>query len=269
MAVVIKNSMNGLGAIKKIGIPQMLYDWLHASEVMVKLTASQFQFSFTLDGKPEMATVDVSLDQLQKLNAGTLPALEKNQLSTALAKAISGIMTKANGGGVVSKPPEGLLNQLPPLLKSVSAATAKASPQQESAIKSTQKAEGLWAMYDLTKIKTDPVVDLRDATKMYQPVKGTSGGSRYFVVAGNDDLRVAARYKNDTLSVRIEGPKWEKHIASIKACGFDLKDQKKNYCSVHLAVPEQVLAQKTLGAVLLGLGIPLDTPIPNLNVIKA
>ena len=104
---------------------------------------------------------------------------------------------------------------------------------------------------------------------MYQPVRGTDGTSRYFVVAANKDLRVAARFINQQLSVRIEGPAWEKHAPSIAACGFDKVLKDKGYASLHLAVgPDTVLASKTLGAILLGLGIPMDTPLPSLSVIK-
>ena len=162
---------------------------------------------------------------------------------------------------------DGVLAQLPPLQQNVvvKATHAAFAPKPDSAIK-IKPAPALWATFDQAKMKTAPTVKLRDATMMYQPVAGTSGGSRYFLVAGNDDVRVAARYDGQKLSVRIEGPKWEKHAASIKACGFDVKDPA--YTSLHLSVPEFVLAQKTLGAVLLGLGIPMDTPMPNLNVIK-
>ena len=52
---------------------------------------------------------------------------------------------------------------------------------------------------------------------MYQPVKGTSQGSRYFVVGGNQDLRIAARLSGGTLSVRIEGYSWLKHKTAIAA----------------------------------------------------
>lgn len=44
MAIVVKNAMSGLGAIKKIGIHQSLYDKLHASDIHIKLSASSFDF---------------------------------------------------------------------------------------------------------------------------------------------------------------------------------------------------------------------------------
>ena len=129
-------------------------------------------------------------------------------------------------------------------------------------------APGKWAPVDVKKLKTLPVCKLREAKKMYQPVHGSSTGSRYFMVAGNADLRIAARFKGGTLSVRIEGDGWAKHAQSMATCGFDTHGD-KSYASVHLAVGgDLVLANKTLGALIMGLGIPMETPYPNLSLIK-
>jgi hypothetical protein len=56
-------------------------------------------------------------------------------------------------------------------------------------------------------MKTAAPVPLRTASQMYQPVKGSSLGSRYFVVAANQDLRIAAKWESGALAIRIEGPK--------------------------------------------------------------
>jgi len=49
--------------------------------------------------------------------------------------------------------------------------------------------------YPLDKLETGNRVKLISATKMYQPVKGSSGSSRYFLIARSDDLKVAVRIK--------------------------------------------------------------------------
>jgi hypothetical protein len=138
----------------------------------------------------------------------------------------------------------------------------------DMATKSASAASSNWAQVDVKKLKTLPVCKLREAKKMYQPVHGSSTGSRYFMVAGNADLRIAARFKGGTLSVRIEGDGWAKHAQSMATCGFDTHGD-KSYASVHLAVGgDLVLANKTLGALIMGLGIPMETPYPNLSLIK-
>ena len=139
----------------------------------------------------------------------------------------------------------------------------------EATVKAQASAQTAWPQFDLGKLKTGELVKLRDATMMYQPVHGSSTASRYFVVAANKDIRVAARWKGSALSIRIEGPGLDQHVGSIKACGFDNVNQGKAYASLHLEVGlDQVLASKALGAVLLGLGLPLETPIPRLELIK-
>lgn len=269
MAVTIKHSMNGLAAIKKIGIPQVLFDWLHGSGIGVKLSATKFQFLVALKdgGDPLEFSVPVTLDQLQKLNAGTLSSLDKIKIGKELSNAIQIIKDDYSDLIAVGDPSMdikvgaavGAMGNLPPLKQGVSKTPAPGQQKPASV--------GKWSSFDLSKMKTAPVTQLRYADKMYQPVMGTSPGSRYYVVAGSDDLRVAARYSSGTLSVRIEGPKLQQHTASIKAGGFEVKSGKE-YASVHLSVDTDQLAAKTLGAILMGLGVPLETTLPNLNIIK-
>ena len=126
-----------------------------------------------------------------------------------------------------------------------------------------------WPTFALDCLQTAKTVKLRDATKMYQPVQGTSGGSRYFMIAADKDVRIAARYSGTQISIRIEGPGWKKHKAVIEVSGWTTISPDKDYASLHLEVGEDtVMANKTLGAVLMGLGLPLETPFPNLMLIK-
>src|SRR5690606_14300365 len=99
------------------------------------------------------------------------------------------------------------------------------------------------------------------------PVKGTSKSSRYYVVAANDDIRIAARYQAASLSIRIEGPNWAKHTEAMTECGLKA-DNAQQYASMHLTAPDDTVAAKTLGAVLMGLGIPLVTHVPDITRIK-
>lgn len=262
MAISIK-SMNALAAIKKIGVPQKLYDWLVQQPIQVSLSATKFTFTVPTEAGAKHFYVTVTLNQLQQLSAGTLPADVKLALQGLLAYTIEDIKQEFDGKlsatQLPAKPAQesGLLNKLPPL-------KVTSSHQHEDTSKEA------WPKFNIAELKTASPVKLRDATMMYQPVHGTSPGSRYFVVAANKDLRVAARYtSNGKLSVRIEGPSWQKYAANITDCGFTNVDSKKDYASVHLDVGhDMVMANKTLGALLLGLGVPLDTPVPELKVIK-
>lgn len=268
MAISVK-SMNGLAAIKKIGIPPDLYDWLAASPVKVQLTAKEFRFLAPWPGKPDSQySVAVSLNQLQQLSAGTLPAAIRATLSHKLTAALeairnqhAGLYADAQSAAAPDLGPgwvpldaavKGTLDALPPIPSAEPPPAAEAKPA--------------WPEFDLSQLQTATPVKLRDATQMYQPVKGTSAGSRYFMVAANKDVRIAARCHGTSLSVRVEGPNLAKYTAQMATVGLSLK---KDYASLHLEVGEdETMAGKTLGAILLGLGIPLETPVPNLKTIK-
>ena len=117
-----------------------------------------------------------------------------------------------------------------------------------------------WMEFDINQMKYAKRVNLKDANSMYQPVKGTSDDSRYYVIGGNEEFKVAARYSGSKLSIRIEGDNWKKYQKQVVETGFSINS---DYASVHLNVgADKKLASKTLGAVILGLGVPFTSPLP-------
>ena len=304
MALQLKASLNGLAALKKLGVSALVVDALTAELVEVKLTAKAFLFQ----KGAYLSQVAVTLDQLQKLNAGTLGQIEKMKLVTEINKTLNALMgdqglvsgSLSSGSGMqqlpklanvhadvainatlAAKPAEPLvtLGDLEPTqLVSTANASAELMAKMKTAMKSkvslqlddTEMPAQAWASFDKAKMHTATPVKLRDAKQMYQPVYGTSSGSRYFLVAANQDLRIAARLEAGTLSLRIEGPTWEKHTTSIQSAGFSNVDVNKGYASLHLAVgADATVARKTLGALLMGLGIELETPMPNMKLLQA
>jgi len=106
---------------------------------------------------------------------------------------------------------------------------------------------------------------LKDATQMYQPVRGTSGGSKYFVVALSDDVKVAARVQGNAVSVRAEGNLTPKIKAALGSVGMD---DKVDYMSAHFTATPNASAKKVVGAVLIGCGLDFDTPVPSVDKIQ-
>jgi hypothetical protein len=124
-----------------------------------------------------------------------------------------------------------------------------------------------WQTFPFNELTTAALVPLFQATRMYQPVKATTGGKRYYVIALAKHYRVAAKYHGHELSIRVESPQWsEAHKLLKPFFGGSLDD--KGYASVHLEAVDDMMAAKALGAVLMGMGAPLETPLPNLQVIK-
>lgn len=113
-------------------------------------------------------------------------------------------------------------------------------------------------------IKSASAVPLAQASKLYQPVKGTSSGSRYFVVAMNDDIRVAARVENHKVSIRVEGnltPEIVKKFQSVNLIA------QGSYMSAHFEVGK-VPPSRLIGAVLLGSGVRFLSPMPDLKLLE-
>ncbi len=250
MAVKVKN-LNGFAAIKHADIDEELYDWLHYSGFQVKLTATQFEFrhpDFPPD-KQVISAVPVKMTQLHQLQQGTMSAVELAELQVTLETQIKELQEYHPQPTKQGKP-QSALAMLP----------------KHKADASPTPATVKWPVFDKAKMKTAEPVQLSEAGQLYQPVKGTSAGSRYFLVAANDQLRIGARWRpsHDSLSIRVEGDSFGKHQKNITEAGFDAKS---GYASLHLSCPNETVARKALGAVLLGLGVALETPMPDLSVI--
>lgn len=280
--VVILKPDSAFEYMAKAGVTQKRLDELKSmvdvGMAKVKLTTTQFAFMFNPDfGGYFEVEVPTSTAELHALNAGTLKGVPLHNLRDKLMSAIEKLLEAKAGGavdklaGLSSNQPKPELTHVPidalmtALLstKDPSLQTIKKTPMPAS-VAGKQK----WApVSQLHMSKAEPV-KLRDATFMYQPVKGSSAGSRYFLVGGNDGIRIGARYKGKTLTVRIEGPDFDTYVSKFQSMGFSNAATGNGYGSMHLDVSNDLIAAKALGAILVGLGLPLETPIPSLSIIK-
>lgn len=134
------------------------------------------------------------------------------------------------------------------------------------------KENGMDKVFDLTQLKTATPVPLMEATHLYQPVHGTSAGSRYFVLALGAEIRVAGRWQKGPgagkLAVRVEGPgvESEDNKELLAAIGLDQKSQ--THWSVHLSAVDAVDIRKAVGAILIGLSVEWVTVMPNPHLIQ-
>lgn len=195
----------------------------------------------------------------------------KTGLQVAVASLVSGVdapasaleALKAKTGSTSA--PELKTKSKPAVLFKPEPITDTPSAQLLSGVKSPPP-EGGWPMFELSKLVSAPPVKLRDADKLYQPVHGSSAGSRYFLIAGNDELRVAARYTGSTLSLRVEGSKIADHMQGLYDNGFP-KAIGKDYTSIHVECPTPAHARWVVGQVLLGLGVHWRTAMPDIGVL--
>lgn len=119
-------------------------------------------------------------------------------------------------------------------------------------------------------------VTLAKAKKLYQKVKGTSSNSEYSVFAIGPKCKMAARWANNVISVRLE-PVAETSMDEIKAAikeDFEeltgAKFHDKKYASCHIAAKSKEEAAYVLGAVsclIVAKGFPIETPVPDINKV--
>jgi hypothetical protein len=117
-------------------------------------------------------------------------------------------------------------------------------------------------------IMAQEAVLLKDATVLYEPVKGSSSGSVYYCVgiSVDESVKVAARVRNSgEVSIRIEGD-INSHAGSISDAGLAVHNS--NYASIHVnGCTDTTLAGKVVGSVLGCLGVEYKTLAPNLKYI--
>ena len=127
-------------------------------------------------------------------------------------------------------------------------------------------------LFPTDQMKSATPVPLTNATALYQPVKGTSGGSRYYVVGVSEGIKVAARWKATQLSVRVEGPKFAKVAPTLIEGGLfgpEFAGQyNDDYASMHVEIAGKSDAQKVVGAVLGLLNDYIAHPVPNMNLLE-
>jgi len=109
-------------------------------------------------------------------------------------------------------------------------------------------------------------VQLKDATEMYQAVKGTSAGSVYYVIAMNDTLRVATRILSHRVSIRVEGKLTAEVSNALSKVEISTHDG--GYASGHFELTNGVDAGRVIGAVLLGSGLQFTTPLPDVKFLE-
>lgn len=277
MPITFKMNVQLMSVLEKLDIPGHMIEWLAESTTATgKITAEKISF-FTRDADDHnklhlVAEVPVTLDNVHKLMAGKLLTGAKVPLKAQVSEALLALKDAVETSDKFAPastqdqpappaPAVSTLSKLPPL------AVPAANTTPEPVVAPEPVVTGGFSLFNPALMTSAPVVKLRDATKLYQPVSGSSTGSRYFVVGCGKNARVAARYTDKSLSIRVEGPLLETGAASDSMSQMGMKVSKA-YASIHLNVENDNLAAKTLGAVMMGLGIKLETPLPDLMLLK-
>ncbi|MDG5496958.1 hypothetical protein [Niveispirillum sp. BGYR6] len=208
---------------------------LDAQGIQVVSTPGALKF---MQAKTLLASVPVKAGLMQAITNGAATGPEKAGLKQAVAAATS----------------KALADSAPPPADTDS---KTAPPPAPPAPAPPMDAAALAMLLSAARVK------LADATCLYQPVFATSAASRYYVVALHPQAKVAARYHGNKLSLRVEGD-IDGLKETLTQSGLDVHS---HYASLHLSAPDNLKASKAVGAVLMALGLPFQTPYPELKHI--
>jgi hypothetical protein len=123
---------------------------------------------------------------------------------------------------------------------------------------------------DVLKATQASKVKLAMATMQYSAVFGTSPESTYFAIGavevGPDQfVKVAARYKGESVSVRVEGNVPGSVATDLGKLAIV---KKKDYYSGHFDVKDDSMANRVMAGVIANIGGKQLWPIPNAKLIK-
>ena len=254
MAIEIKG-VDGWKAALNAGVSPDTLDQLKSWGVTASVQPSKFAF---MQGKETLSAFMVKSSVVTELATGTAqasPGVKQAFQNTAnmAVQALPGVKAAqlAQLGQTAPKEVEAKASSTLDLL-------LKTNPQHTIAAMSA-------ASFAIDQMQTAPPVPLAQAQTMYQPVVGTSSGSRYFVVAMRPDLKIAARLTGGKLSVRAEGEGLSKFSKQLTQAGFGNGDK---YRSLHVSPGKDLwMAGRTLGSILVGLDIEFQTMAPKVGLI--
>lgn len=285
MAVVIKADQSKI--LSAFGVPVEVSKGLEKAGV--SLHSFPLRMKFSKDGEG-LLDIEIPSSALQQAMSGSMSTVMMSKYREAIMKAVAYVMTVVVKNGQAEKNPNSILHvdieTVPGTAPNEPLSFAVKSASMELLAKKTTKPEqkapedkahnvleavglAMPKVFDIGKMQSTPPCPLTEATMLYEPVKGSSSGSRYFVVAISSELKVAARVRLDgTMSIRIEGA-LAKNSERISKAGLGASnfDKSQGHVSMHLKTGNQVSAGKALCAVLGGLMVKWTTPTPDVSII--
>jgi hypothetical protein len=264
--------------LAKVAVPEEHVEWCLDNGIVMSLTATGVSFDL---GNGKTYLVAIPLGTISQIAAQMAPLSDAAKVHDQIMKTIELLQKQKEAGvefgiesaaqlseALTSSPSAGFVMAKKTVTNVSEAIKQKGlhAPTGELA-KAAEPTSLGWPVFDVSKMTLAPKIRLADADKMYQPVDGTSGGSRYFVIAGRHNLKVAARYTGQSLSLRVEGSGLMTWANRLKILGFSTHSA-KGYASMHVQVDNDIMASKVMGAILVALEAGFETPLPVLDIIS-
>lgn len=238
--------------IDKLGLTPMQAQALGDSGFDLTLTDTSLKFC---KGGEVLHSIPIPGGTVGKIMGGDASPLTVKAVKDTLMKKVTAL-----------SPADSPLHQK--LSKPVETPSSKALASPKSVTKSVPtptQAVTICETYPLSELTSGHAVSLTSAEKLYQPVKGSDSGSRYFLVARADGLNVAVRWKHSKMSLRVEGPGLPSWAPHLSAAGINVHGP---YASLHVTVDGDIQARKVVGALLACIPAQWMTPLPMLDFLK-
>lgn len=251
---------------QKLGMEPWIINWLEANQVVLQLGFYELRLidkngavlyevelpvstNMLMKGEAPITQVKVVLGQL----TSSIKALKLPMLAQLDPTASDEPVALAADSGTVT-------GSTKPKFEDLDHPTSKESPKEPPTLDLTYNHP---SQVKIKKTMSEAPVQLKDATRLYQPVYGTSAGSIYYAIALNKSVKVAARITSDQISIRAEGD-IAQHLPAFNSVQLTSKG---DYVSGHFAYGH-IPPERLIGAVLAGCGIAFDTPIPVVAFLK-
>lgn len=236
------------------------YDKLDQAGVMVVSKTNSFDVVGP-NGENIVGNIGLNEGVIGIAKQGALPGIAKAPVAAAIKAAFKHALKSENWASEVTA--DDMTDDGDIVLTADDIDTETPVFVDENKTTATNAAGGMMTSVDGASL---PKVKLKDATALYQPVDGTSSTSIYICVGTAGALKFAARRKNESLSIRVEGPV-AAHKDALVAAGFNEEYIAKGYTSVHFHGIDLLMQQRALGAVLMGTGLAFETPMPDIKKI--
>lgn len=234
----------------------------------VKVTVNSTGMKFSLDGEV-LASLPIAPGKISELAS---KFDQSNQTHLTMKASLSTVFTQLEKK-LIGPAPDAGKKPAAQFFKPGEAGTAGAAQAAPEPVAVPTNIK----TFPPDKMKSAPCIPLVNADQLFQPVNGTSAGSRYFVVGIGAGIKVAARYKKGAsgakLSVRIEGESFPKLTMKIQEAGVfgptfagTFGDK---YASMHVAVDDKKQAQRVIGAVLGSMAPFIAHPCPDVQPLVA
>jgi hypothetical protein len=235
MAVLL--NQNGYAKMNELGVSAEIIGKLSKIGAKILITPTALRVVTVIGTTPQAFQYEIAHQVLMQASK-TKNVKIKESIEHFLVKIVTGygVNMKSVEVGIVAQ--EAL-----PATPTPAPSKVTADPYLQAIVKHYPLTE--------TQMKVTAPIPLADAEGLYRPVRGSSPGTIYHLIGVWPTMKMAARLKDSSVSLRVEGKPNPAQSKALKELGFD---QKGDYWSSHsLKVANLTVVQRYVGCIIASL----------------